>query len=408
MSIDYRFVVAGCRTGTVKSELTAVSGMNLNLMLNRPGALTLSVPKSEPGLTLNGATIVYPGTHAIYVERNGEILFGGPIEQIDASGSKNDLKIVVNGWWDYFRNRFLNTRMVFSNRDVYDIIRNVWPRVAASNVFGNDSSFLTFRWPTTNQLRGVQRTITYESWELHSFASIVEQWAADSETEFDIEMRSSWVSEQKIGHTLAFYHPELGELSKHKLTFHRDPVQGSSAPGTISDYKLAIMGSQLANFLFGIGRGDSYLKKISRQRAEYMIHEYWREVVANNGGSSGAGGALPIPSGLRIDPREILYREGMYSRTDIGVQTHLDKVTKARLRATQLPPLALGIDVERGTYEEDNSLMRPGNTVSVLIDDGYTQVDEVHRIVVSNITLGDDMSESLKVQTVRPALAEGT
>lgn len=374
---DYRFIVAGARSNEIVAEFVSVSDMNLNLLLNRPGALSLSVPRDEAALRIGSLTTVYPQTHALYVERDNVVIFGGLIEQVQAKGSDSALTFNATGWWDYYRTRTLSSKRVFTNKDVYSIISDVWAAIARSNKFGNDESTLELRFQSAT--RGVNRTVTYESWEMKSLASIVEEWSGDSEAEFDFELVCYRKTPETMGRRLHTYHPEISSVAKDTLTFERNPAD-ASAPGTLSDYTFVAMGSQYASGLFGVGRGEGVLKKISKQYADFSA-----------------------VTSSRINLSELIYREGVYPRGDLGLQSQLDKVTARRLRYTQTPPIALGLTVYRDAITP-NQVIRPGNSVNVVINDGYVQVGESQRIVAANVKLEDDMHEVISIQTVRPTL----
>lgn len=377
-SPEYRFFVAGARTGQVVSEFSSVNGMNLNLMLNRPGAVSFSIPWREASLRFrNGWRTVYPGSHAIYVERDGQVIFGGVVDSITTKNADAGLNIAVKGWWDHFRYRLLRQRRLYSNRDIYDIIRTTWDVIEGlSTIKGPD---LNMVFPVDTD-RGVERTVTYESWELNSFASIVESWANASDTTFDFELLVSRAN-GGFGLNLVFWHPELGETLDETLRFDRN----GTSPHNVADYEFTVAQDNFATQLFGVGSGDSYLKKVSRKNAAWV--------------------GVAEPPDQTLEFSEFVQRDGVYSRQDIYVQEHLDNVTERRLRSAGTPPIAFGVTLSRD-FAIDQQLLRPGNYVPVQIEDGYVQVRETHRITGVNIKLGPDMTEVVSLQTQRPYIEE--
>lgn len=373
---EYRLIVAGARTGTISGELPLASNLNLNLLLSRPGGFSFTLPRDAAAIIgKHGWTSLYPGSHAAYLERDSTVIFGGVIQSASAKSREHGIEITATGWWDHWRSQLLRIKRVFSNTDVYDIIRSVYDSISRGQHISGPKLKLQF--PTAED-RGVNRTVTYESWELKSFASIVEEWAAASDSEFDFDVRSYRETSERMGHTIAFYHPEFGSTLSTKLRY----ASNDSAPNTISDYQFSASIENHATQLYGVGKGEQWTKKISRQVASWTGNIY---------------------GGLNFE--EFPARDGVYSRQDIGVQSHLDEVTRRRLKYAETPPIAFGLTLSR-ELAVDEELLKPGNKVQVDIEDGYVQVSEVQRITGVNISLGDDYAEKITLQTARPYLEE--
>lgn len=383
---EYRFYIAGARTGTTVAEFSMVNDMNLNLMLNRPGAASFVIPQREASLKFkNGWRTMYPGSHALYIERDGQIIFGGVIDSVSTKNAEAGLNVTAKGWWEHFRTRLLRQRRLYSNRDVYDIIRTTWTVIDSQSQLRGPDLNMVF---PVDEDRGVNRTVTYEAWELNSFASIVEAWANASDTEFDFAVNPTRRS-GGFGLNLMFWHPERGTEIDTVLTFER----ASSSPDNIADFEFNVTLSNQATQLYGIGAGDSWTKKISRQQAAWVPTE-------GNPNNPGSGYTFPDE---KLDYREFAQRDGVYSRSDIYVQAHLDSVTADRLKYVGTPPIAFGLTLSRD-FEVDTQLLVPGNYATVHIEDGYVDVNELQRITGVNLKLGDDMTEVVTLQTTRPTI----
>lgn len=200
MTSSYRFLLAEVTTDDIVAELP-VESASYGETLNSPGKLSatirLGAPKdvdvpSDPSTPLvDAGTItppaveVLPGEHAIYVERDGVLLWGGVIWTYVADVESNTGKIGAEGFMSLLRGRILDTDYSVTGRDQALIVKDLIDTIQGYT----DGDMLI----DTSSLVAVGKTRdrAYDAAEWKDVGEAIEQLAAVRDG-FDFRIGVSW------------------------------------------------------------------------------------------------------------------------------------------------------------------------------------------------------------------------
>jgi hypothetical protein len=107
----YRVLIGNHKTKQVLAEMPAAE-VTYTDELNKPGAASFKVPLEHPAVTPD---VVWPGRRNLFIERDGQVVWGGWIVTVRASGSSVD--VAAEGWWHYFRRRYRLGPWRWTNKD---------------------------------------------------------------------------------------------------------------------------------------------------------------------------------------------------------------------------------------------------------------------------------------------------
>lgn len=237
----YRYLVADLLTDTLKEEMP-FEDVQYGDVLNAPGSFSGKLPLSV--MNANGFEKVTranldPGRTALYVERDGVLVWGGIIWTAQADDSSFTLTIGAEGFWSYFRRRMLRTSKVYTNADMLSIPRDL-VNYAQSVTGGNIG--VTVGSETTGGM--MTHTITYNAWDRKNIGQAIEELAS-MDAGFDFAIDVAYASGVRTK-TLTFGYPKRGTRLGYVLDL------GSNIEGL----SFSIDATKMANLVESLGSGD--------------------------------------------------------------------------------------------------------------------------------------------------------
>lgn len=366
----YRYLFADLVTNTVIAELP-VTNVNFTSQLNSAGSFTGELLLSGIDATgLNVANATIPARTALFVDRNGTIVWGGIIWHRTWNSSTQKLMLNASEYESYYERRRITTTQVYNNTDQFAIVLNLLlgtmgvsnPPVTPSNtLYAAASGKLVNR--------------TYYSYELKPVLQAIQD-----------------LSKQGIGVTGSYgfdysidcAYNALGSIS---ITFNvASPMSGTrysasnpSAPvfefpsGNILEYEYSEDGTITANKVYGVGAGSNEGMAIT---------------TSNDATKTSAG--WPV-------------LEDSISFTDVWDTTLLQNLSDGQLATTTNPPTNIKviaapyIDPVLGSFSI-------GDDIRVRIrDDRFpTGLDAIYRLVALSVTPGENGPERMTLTLTLP------
>ncbi|MFJ6319712.1 hypothetical protein ACIQJW_26880 [Streptomyces californicus] len=284
MTHTYTFLFCDLRTDEVLAELP-MSGVTYSTELNGIGTLRGTIPYTAETAPLDPDAASVPGRTALYVDRDGVIVWGGIVwTREPADGGK---AIQAAEFLSYYQHRYvkqtlstdtsliLNTAYVPSGQRLYtDQKYIVWSllqyaHAQAGGSIGVDTSQLTA------PPHGITRTTTYFGFERPEiYKAIAELAAADDGFDFGIEV--GWTAEvnniapRRYKRAVTWV-PRRGRTAAESgLVF----VKGGPASSILS-YDWPENGTALATEVSGLGDGNGEAKVIAVAQDTDLIASGW-------------------------------------------------------------------------------------------------------------------------------------
>lgn len=207
----YTYLVADALRGEILDELP-LTGVSFDKRLNDTGSLRGQVRISDPSLRVREPRLLTePGRTAIYVDRDGELLWGGVVWTSRYSAATGTLEIGAADFLSYFEHR----RVL------------AYPIVTGSSVSHQDTDQLTIaaslielvqshpsgdlgievRGTTTS---GIRRSVSYAAGELKPVADALRD-LANAEDGFDFTVDVAYGPDGKPARFVRFGYPRLGQ-----------------------------------------------------------------------------------------------------------------------------------------------------------------------------------------------------
>lgn len=211
---SYRLIYTHLVSGDILGEMP-IQSVSCNWTLDSGGDLTATMPLSlsdNVTLKLTGQTpkqelSLEEHGIALYLERNGVILWGGMLNTIEASISDETLTVGALGWHNYLRRRYLTTNRVYAATDQLEIVRLLieYTKAASLGVDIDTTALLVGS--------GVLRDRTYYGYELSNIGELIEQLAGVDDG-FDFRYESQWSGGDIVNKFIPIY-PALGRMTEH-------------------------------------------------------------------------------------------------------------------------------------------------------------------------------------------------
>lgn len=201
---DYRFLAVDLLSHTQLADLP-LSGAQYGQVLNQAGECggTLTLPSDfTHAKILVDATI--PLRRAVYVERDGVLVWGGPIWARNMTDPQT-VTIKALEWWSLFARRLISTTKTYTNIDQLFIARQLvdYAQSKYGGALGID---------VDSTVSAVYRDRTYESSDFKPVGEAVSQLAAVDDG-FDFAIDVAWdysTSPPSIQRTFRTYYPQRG------------------------------------------------------------------------------------------------------------------------------------------------------------------------------------------------------
>ena len=352
MTTTYRYIFADLLTNSVLGELP-ITGVSFNQQLNQAGTLQARILLSGvDGYEYNVDASTIPARTAIYVDRDGVIVWGGVIWGREYNSANQTLSITAREFESYFERRRITTDVVFTNVDQMTIAQTLF-NTAQAAPYGNIGVIV----PTNTS--GVLVSRTYYGYEYKQVYAAVQDLSRQLDG-FDFNIRSSYSSGEIIK-TLQMGYPRIGTIYSPT-----DPsaVVFNFPAGNIVEYAYPEDGSIAANTIYGLGAGSNEGKLLSTASDATKYAEGWA----------------------------LLEDQANYS--DVTDATLLSELAQGQVSALSYPPTTIKVVVPAyvdpvfGTYSI-------GDDARLIITDSRfpTGLDQVYRIVGLNVQPGEDSPE---------------
>jgi len=358
---NYRYLLADLRTNSVLAELP-FTGVNFTQQLNSAGTFSGNILLSGLSSSFNAADGTIPGRTALYVDRDGVLVWGGIIWSREYNSSSQHLGINAREFESYFERRRITTTQVFTNTDQLVIARAL---VTASEVpTGGDIGV-----QVGSETSGVNVSRTFYNYELKTVYSALLDLSRSTDG-FDFNIEVAYDGGGVPAKTLKLSYPKSGtrySASNPAALVFEFPA------GNVVEYSYPEDGSVAANTIYAIGAGSN------EGKLTYTATD-----------------ATKVAAGWPL-------LEDSMNYSDITDTTLLTNLATGQVNAVAYPPTTMKIvappyvDPTLGTYKiGDDARIR-------IIDDRFpTGLDAIYRIVSLNVTPGEDGPERVTLTLTLP------
>ena len=349
---EYRFLFADLLTNQIKAELP-LSQVRFGQELNTAGPFSGKLLLSDLRETVYSIdTATTPARTAIYIDRDGVIVWGGVLWSRNYDSQSQSLTFSGREFESYFERRRINFdyNTAGASQDQLLVVQNLFNTAQGS---AGSSTNIGVTVPTNTS--GVNVTKTYRAYDYKPLTEAVYELSR-STTGFDWNIEVSYDSSYNIIKTLNLEYPRRGNVYDSTNPY----ALGLEFPGNVISYTYPEDGSTVANTMYGLGAGQADGKLISTQ---------------SDSASLTAGFAT---------------LEDSVSYTDYSDATLLGQLTLAQLNAKKNPVVVM--EVVTTTYKDPIlGAFKTGDDFRIRItDDRFpTTLDVVRRLAKYEVQVGD-------------------
>lgn len=383
---EYSFIICDPTTGQPIDELVSPSDVSFSYLMNKPGSFTCSVSKyslKPDGANRFSYSSLLPGTLALYVKRNEEVVWGGLIWSVQTDSKSPVINITAIGWWEYFRHLRIGTLEITAAQTAREIIPQIFAAVGAFSPYRNVAY--------SYELRGEAPSFTTG----FSIRASEYRMAADA---FDSLMNSNARCD------VSFLYDDTGAAITPRFVFTIPYIlnnrfnileyvvdDSGSSVGNIAGYSLTFDGSKMANVVTGLGTTANNFPLPRPYVANYLVDQF---------GLATGYREAPYDSPLKNIGRSIPVMESVYRRTEIISALSLQAATERYMRVSAQPPAQIRTEMVPGSIQP--TFISPGDACTVRISDGFAQLNETLRCVQVAIKLGDGYIEQVSIELAPP------
>ncbi|HEX2416965.1 MAG TPA: hypothetical protein VHJ83_02400 [Micromonosporaceae bacterium] len=361
----YTYLVADLRTGAVLDELP-LTGVSFDKRLNDTGTLRGQLKVDDPEMRVREPRLLTePGRTAIYVDRDGDLLWGGIIWTSRYQAASGTLEIGAADFLSYFEHRRVLMHPVVAT-DVVSYTDTDQLEIAAALIAlvqshpGGDLDIAV----SGTQTSGVHRTVSYAAGELKPVADALRD-LANADGGFDFAADVEYGPGGQPTRFIRFGYPRLGQPGAPHVWEYG---------ANIVDFSWPIDAARMATRMFAQGTTDS----------DQPLLQYAEDAAAYPNGWT-----LLDDAASQLDTRDPALVEAQ-ARGELA----------ARRRPVVLPELTVRADLDPivGTYSV-------GDDVRVVLPDAFFASDEVDvtlRLLGFEVTPGDDAGLEQVTLTVAP------
>jgi hypothetical protein len=357
MPTTYRYLFADLVTNEIIAELP-LTGVSFTQQLNQSGAFDAHLLLSginAYGYNVDAATT--PARNAIYVDRDGVLVWGGIIWGRSYNSSSQTISIQAREFMSYFEHRRITITENFNNIDQL-VIAKTLVEDAQSVTYGDIGVLYNTAGQTSS---GVLIDRVYYDYELKTVFSAIQDLSRQIDGfDFNIDVAYDGITGLP---TKSFntYYPRIGtNYSANSTTV---PVFQFPA-GNVVEYEYPEDGSIVANTIYALGAGSNEGKEIVTAQDLDFLDNGWA----------------------------LLEDQSNYS--DVTDMTVLTNLAIGQVNAVSYPPTTIKIvappyvDPVFGTYVV-------GDDCRLMITDSRfpTGLDAIYRIVGLSIQPGEDGPE---------------
>ena len=362
----YRYLFADLLSNSIIGELQ-LTGVNFTKTLNAAGTFSASLLISDANeASANIINSTVPGRTAVYVDRNGVLIWGGVIWNREYNSTSQHLSISAREFESYFEKRRVLTTTVYNNVDQLTIAQALINTAqAATN--GNIGV------QVGTETSGVLVNRTYFSYEQKTiFAALTD--LSQQSNGFDFTIGVAYDGSGNPTKKLVMKSPQGG--IRYDATSTTAPVFEFPS-GNVIEYTFQEDASQVANRLTATGAGSNEGQVQQVKLATDQLTAGW--AVLEDGVSYG----------------------------DIYDANIISNLAAGKLAAVKNPPVTLQIvapafeDPQLGSYDV-------GDDIRVRIqDDRFPNGNEVtgtaiYRLVALNVTPGENAGERVTLSLTLP------
>jgi hypothetical protein len=366
MATQYRYLFADLLTNQVIAELP-LTGVSFGQQLNAVGTMTAHLLVSgvnTTGLNVLNATI--PGRTAVYIDRNGGLVWGGILWQREYTSSDQLIKLTAREFLSYFERRRITTgsgtaygALAYTGIDQLQIAQSLVSN-ASSAASGNIGLLYNQDSLSTN-VSGITLSRVYYNYEVKTVFNAVSDLSKQTNG-FDFEISVYYDGGGNPAKSFNTYYPRSGIM--YSSTNPSAPV--FELGGNIAEYDYLEDGSKAINQIYALGAGSNEGKLISIYADATKLFTGW---------------------GLLED-------QANYS--DITDPTVLSGLAVGQVKAVSYPPITLKI-VAPPYVDPTYPSYELGDEVRVRITDAFfpSGYDAIFRIIGLTVAPGEDGPERI-------------
>ena len=362
MATTYRYLFADLLTNEIIGELP-LTGVSFTQQLNQAGTfqghLLLSGINSA-AFNVDASTL--PGKTALYVDRDGQLVWGGVIWGREYSSTAQTLSFHAREFESYFERRRITQDVVFNNIDQLTIAETLVTNAQAAP-YGNIGV------QVGTQTCGVLISRTYYSYELKTvYGALQDLSRGQNGFDFNIDVKYIAGVPSKV---LELGYPQYGTV--YSPTNPAAPVFQFPA-GNMVEYVYPEDGSIAANTVYAIGAGSNEGKLIETYQVSDFLVAGW----------------------------PLLEEQANYS--DVTDVAYLQQLAKGQAIAAAYPPTTLKIVVPAYADPVYRSTYEIGYQARVIITDNRfpNTLDAIYRIVGLSVQPGEDGPERVTITLTLP------
>jgi hypothetical protein len=405
----YSVAIVGGGALRVRDELP-LSNVTITERLKGAGSLSGSIPNRHPKAT--PANLETENT-LIVAERDGVVIWAGPLVNIDLGIDANNLSLQAEGAWNLVRRRVIRSSLAmpratmadgevrFAQAEQFHIVSDL---ISHMNAIRNDLG-ITVQWDeagTFSAVSGVLRDRTYEADKGKSIGEAIEQ-LSDVQGGFDWALEPQGTVDNLSFH-LRLHHPYRGRDTGYRFDWvaprRNTTTTTLPTPITIDDEILTVDDKPLT-----IDVPDKVLPRTSRTGSANVLavglSESSRERVARFSAiGPGEGVEQIVAHAIASDAEVLPLTEGSGSWQDVTrlptLQSHADRAIQMNSRRVLVPSVRL----DPQAHPQLGSWI-VGDIFDVSIDDGWAQLPEgKYRSIGRSYSIDADGAETVDVDLV--------
>lgn len=243
MTATYTYLVADLRTNTILAELPLVN-VSYEHALNTAGSFSASLKLGDKRIAqLDSEATTTPTRTAIYVDRNGEIVWGGIIWSRNYSSENSTLQLGGLSFESFGAKHHIRPSADYAQVDQLSIARDLWFRM--SNLPGANIGVVL-----GTELSGRLRDRTYLGYELKPVLEAIEQLSQVNDG-FDWRIHAYYDGAGLPAKRMEFGYPRFGKPAVETgFVFEY--------PGNVISYTWPEDGRASATHVYTVGSGQEY------------------------------------------------------------------------------------------------------------------------------------------------------
>jgi len=362
MTTTYRYLFADLLTNTIIGELP-LTGVSFGSQLNQAGTFQGHILLSGVDSTkFNVTASTIPGKCAVYVDRDGVLVWGGIIWNRNYQSGNQVLSINAKEFESYFDKRRITSDQVFTNIDELTIAQNLIS-LAQGVPFGNIGVQVGV------EISGVLVSKTYYNYEKKTYYSALQDLSR-AQNGFDFNIDVAYDGSGAPTKILNLGYPRIG--ADYSAT-NPSALLFEFPAGNVVEYEYPEDGTLIANTLYALGAGSNEGKLSATYQNSAILSTGWA-----------------------------LYEE-QANYSDVTDATYLAQLAQGQVNAVSLPPTTIRLVVPAfvspvyGSYSiGDSARLRitderfPATGVGTSVQAG---LDAIYRIVGIEVQPGENGPE---------------